>query len=389
MEPKYETTEYTENFLLTDSVSSVVNKNRLVVGPSPHLQDRDSVPRIMWSVVAALLPALIAAIIFFGWYAAAVVGVAVVFALATEYACQKIRGAAVTAGDGSAVVTGLLLAFVLPPNVPLYLPAIGSVFAIAIVKQAFGGLGCNIWNPALAARAFLLAAYSGFVVMPQWPILNTFVAGDIRGVDAVTKATPLVILRYNPLQFFEHYSLAQLITGQHPGCIGETSLLALLVGAAFLIIKKYVNWRLPLSYILTVAILVVFLPISYHGDVIGFWQASYWADPGAVIYRSVAHVLSGGLILGAFFMATDMVTSPLTGRGQVLFGIGCGILVAIIRLYGGYPEGVCYSILIMNTVVWVIDRYTKPKLFGCKNSPPLRGGCVDSSPPLRGGAGGG
>lgn len=345
----------------------------LTVGPAPHLYGKDSIPRIMWSVVAALIPALIAAVMYFGWYAGVIVAVAVFFAVAAEYACQKIRGVPVTIADGSAVVTGLLLAFILPPNVPLYLPALGSVFAIAIAKHAFGGLGCNIWNPALAARAFLLAAYSGFVVMTEWPILGTFWSGSIRGVDVITKATPLAVLKNNPFEFFQHYSMVQLFTGHHPGCIGETSIIALLIGAAYLIFKKYINWRLPLAYILTVGIAVILLPIATPDGVYGFWQASFWADLGAVIDRSIAHIISGGLILGAFFMATDMVTSPLTSKGQVAFGIGCGLLVAIIRLYGGYPEGVCYSILIMNTVVWVIDKYTKPKLFGKPILTPLKG----------------
>lgn len=338
--------------------------NRLTVGPAPHLQTSDSIPKIMWSVVAALVPALIAAVLYFGWYAALVTAVAIFFALATEYVCQKWRGVPITLSDGSAVVTGMLLAFILPPNVPLYLPAIGSIFAIAIAKHAFGGLGCNIWNPALAARAFLLAAYSGFVVMTEWPVLKSFARGSIRGIDAITKATPLAVLKDHPFEFFKSYSLMELFTGNHPGSIGETSVVALLVGAIFLIVKKYINWRLPLAYILTVGIAVILLPVSIDKTIIGFWQPSFWADPTAVFMRSLAHILSGGLIIGAFFMATDMVTSPLTSKGQVWFGMGCGILVAIIRLYGGYPEGVCYSILIMNTVVWVIDKYTKPKLFG-------------------------
>ncbi len=338
--------------------------NKLVVGPAPHLRSEDSIPKIMWSVNLALLPALIAAILYFGWYAGLVVLVAVLFAVVTEVVCQKFRGVPITIKDGSAVVTGVLLAFILPPDVPLYLPAIGSVFAIGIAKHAFGGLGCNIWNPALSARAVLLAAYSGFVVMTKWPILKSYATGYIGGVDAVTKATPLAVLKNHPFEFFQNYSMGQLFTGQHPGCIGETSVIALLVGAAFLIYKKYINWRLPLAYILTVAIAVFILPMSTSNGVFGFWQADFWANIGGVIDRSIAHVVAGGLILGAFFMATDMVTSPLTSKGQVVFGIGCGLLVAIIRLYGGYPEGVCYSILIMNTLVWVIDKYTKPKLFG-------------------------
>jgi electron transport complex protein RnfD len=347
--------------------------NKLVIGASPHLRDKDSIPKIMWSVNIALLPALLVGVAYFGWYAALVVAVSVFFAVLSEYACQKFRGIPVTIADGSAVVTGVLLAFTLPPNVPLYLPAIGAVFAIAIAKHAFGGLGCNIWNPALAARAFLLAAYSGFVVMSKWPMVQKMFSGYINSVDVITKATPCAVLKETPLKFFEHYSIADLVLGKIPGSIGETSAIALLIGGFYLIMKKYVNWRLPLSYILTVAVMVFLLPFSVDEHIVGFWQASYWADAPLMLSRILAHVFSGGLILGAFFMASDMVTSPLSNKGQALFGIGCGVLVAIIRLYGGYPEGVCYSILIMNTAVWVFDKYSKPKLFGIKISSPLTG----------------
>ena len=338
--------------------------NKLAVGPAPHLRTSDSIPKIMWSVNLALVPALIMGLIYFGWYAGVVVLVSIFFAIITEIVCQKIRGVQITINDGSAVLTGLLLAFILPPNVPLYIPAVGAIFAISIAKHAFGGLGCNIWNPALAARAFLLAAYSSYVVMPKWPMLNNYLSGLITSTDAITKATPLAVLKDHPGQFFQDYSLIQLFTGARPGCIGETSAIALLIGAFFLIVKKYINWRLPIAFIVTVGIAVILMPASTSEGISGFWQASFWADPGLVIDRSIANMVAGGLILGAFFMATDMVTSPLTSKGQVIFGIGCGLLVAIIRLYGGYPEGVCYSILIMNTVVWVIDKYTKPRFFG-------------------------
>jgi electron transport complex protein RnfD len=185
--------------------------------------------------------------------------------------------------------------------------------------------------------------------------------------DAVTKATPLAVLKESPIAFFEHYNLWELAVGLIPGSVGETSAIALFVGGVFLIWRGAINWRMPLSYIASVMILVAVLPMSDgHGGHIGIWQAAYWHDPTFVLKVMAAHALSGGLMLGAFFMATDMVTSPLTSKGQVLFGIGCGILVVIIRLWGGYPEGVCYSILIMNTAVWLIDRVTRPALFGAK-----------------------
>lgn len=342
---------------------------RLKVGPSPHIRSGDDISKIMWSVVISLLPAFGGVLYYFGWYAGLIVLVSVLSAVATEYVCERIRGVPITVSDGSAVVTGVLLAFVLPPNVPIYIPILGGIFAIAVAKHAFGGLGCNIWNPALAARAFLLASYPGYIVMSKWPILNKFLFGNINSsVDITTSATPLYILKNAPTEFQKIYSIKDLILGSVPGSLGETSALLLTIGAAYLIIKKYVNWRLPIAYILTVALLAVFLPYKSGGSLIGFWQPSFFSNPSGLLFRAVSHVFSGGLILGAFFMATDMVTSPLTSKGQVVFGIGCGILTAIIRLYGGYPEGVCYSILIMNTFVWVIDRYTRPRLFGGKSS---------------------
>jgi len=345
-----------------------MNKNfpsNLIVGPGPHISGAEPIPKIMWSVVIALVPALVFSIANFGWYALVVTLVAAISSVATEWAVQKFRNVPVTIGDGSAAITGVLLAFTLPPDIPLYIPVIGSVFAIGIAKQAFGGLGMNIWNPALAGRAFLSAAYSGSIFMPKWPMLAKIFSGDIRSIDAITAATPCAVLKYAPLTIFDHYRLWDLFVGRIPGCIGETSAAALLIGAVFLMIRKIINWRLPFAYVLTVMILVVAFPVrAADGTLMAFWQQSFWADPLFVFERSLAHALSGGLVIGAFFMATDMVTSPLTKKGQVVFGIGCGILVAIIRLYGGYPEGVCYSILIMNTLVWAIDRLTMPGFFG-------------------------
>ena len=339
-------------------MSSQQENRTLFVGPSPHLRDAESVPRIMWSVVAALLPALIVAAYNFGWYAILVVAVSIIAAVGTEIACNKLRGVDLTIGDGSAVVTGMLLAYIIPPNVPLYIPIVGSIFAIGIAKEAFGGLGANIWNPALAGRAFLLAAYSGSIVMSKWPILKIPFTGFIGGADAVTMATPCAVLKNSPMVFSRYYSVLELFNGTHPGSLGETSALALLIGVAYLLIKKYINWRLPFAYILTVAIAVMIMP---HANFPSLWEAGItWQ----LLHFALIHALSGGLIIGAFFMATDMVTSPLTSKGQIIYGVGCGVLVAIIRLYGGYPEGVCYSILIMNTAVWLIDMFTKPKRFG-------------------------
>lgn len=349
---------------------------RLLMTAPPHIHGPDTIPKIMWSVVLALTPALFASLVFFGWYAGLVILVCVASSVATEFIIQRFRHIPSTALDGSAVVTGILLAFTLPPNVPLYIPAIGGAFAIGIVKHAFGGLGCNIWNPALAARAFLLASYSGFIVMSKWPVLGIPFTGDIRGPDAITKATPCAVLKNTPLAILNNYSIKELFIGNIPGSIGETSALALLIGAAYLIYKGYINWRLPISYILAVAVFTFIFPVSDgFGGRIHFWDASFWVEPTEVFLRMLAQILSGGLILGAFFMATDMVTSPLTSKGQVIFGAGCGLLVALIRVYGGYPEGVCYSILIMNTLVWVIDKKTRPRFFGSlpRSSKYLRG----------------
>ena len=340
-------------------MSNVKFPENLVVNPSPHFVGQDSVPRVMWTVVLALMPALLMAFANFGWYAMLVVGVSIASAMIVEFLIQRARGMDVTINDGSAVLTGLLLAMTLPPNVPLYIPLVGSAFAIGIAKHAFGGLGCNIWNPALAGRAFLLAAYSGQIVMTKWPMLKERFIGHIA-TDVITKATPCAVMKASPFELFELYSLKQLATGFIPGSIGETSAIALIIGGVFLIIRKAVNWRLPFSYILSVMVFVALVPIKDgQGGAIAFWQ-----DPVFVLKFATAHAIAGGLMLGAFFMATDMVTSPLTSKGQVIFGIGCGILVGVIRLWGGYPEGVCYSILIMNTATWFIDRVTKPKPFG-------------------------
>ncbi len=326
-------------------------ERRLLVSVSPHIRGEDDIPRIMWAVVYALLPALAGAYLFFGWRALLVTALAGGAAVGTEFAIQYLRGERTTVSDGSALVAGILLAFCLPPNIPLYVPVLGSVFAMAIAKHAMGGLGCNVWNPALAARAFLLASFPTHVVMPKWPVLRSLAGGDAADpIDALTRATPLAVLKQG--EAFG-YHLWELATGWIPGCIGETSAAALLLGGLYLIYKGYVDWRLPASYLLTVAVSAFVLPAK-AGSAAGAW----FSGPVGV------HLLGGGLFLGAFFMATDMVTSPLTRKGQVLFGIGCGLLTVLIRLYGGYPEGVCYAILIMNTCVPLIDRFTRPRVLG-------------------------
>jgi electron transport complex protein RnfD len=317
-------------------------KNRLEVSAAPHLHKKgESVSKIMWMVVLSLIPAGAAGVFIFGISALWVVILGVVSAVITEALLQLFTKNKITILDGSAVITGLLLAYNLPPDVPFWLPIIGSVFAIAIGKQVFGGLGQNIFNPALAGRVFLMAS---------WPKYMTTFSAPFR-YDAVTSATPLAILKEGKV--LEHLSYWDLFLGKRGGCIGEVCILALLAGAIFLLLKGYISWHIPGSYILTVGVFTyIFGPKGlFSGD---------W----------LFHILSGGLILGAFFMATDYVTSPLTRKGHIVFGIGCGLLTGVIRLWGGYPEGVSYAILMMNAATPLIDRYTKTRIYGTRFSNP-------------------
>ncbi len=312
-------------------------KNRLIVSFAPHLHTQESVSRIMWAVNLSLVPAGIAGVFIFGLSALWVIILGVVSAVLTEWLLQVVTTRKISIFDGSAFLTGLLLAYNLPPHVPFWMPIAGSFFAIAIGKLAFGGLGQNIFNPALVGRVFLMAS---------WPrYMTTFTKA--LNYDAVTSATPLTILKHGNIMGKISYS--DLFFGIHGGCIGEVCILALALGAVFLFIKRYISWHTPISYILTVG---AFTYIFGHKTLF----AGDW----------LLHILSGGLILGAFFMATDYVTSPLTAKGQIVFGVGCGILTAIIRIWGGYPEGVSYAILMMNAVTPMIDRYTKNRVYGAK-----------------------
>ena len=316
-------------------------KNNLIVSGSPHIHKQESVPRIMWTVVLSIIPAGVAGVIIFGLDALWVTLVAVIAAVLTEAVFEVWTKKKITIMDGSAVITGILLAYNLPANVPLWLPIIGAVFSIAIGKQVFGGLGQNIFNPALVGRVFLMAS---------WPKYMTTFAQPLRagaGYDAITSATPLAILKEGKV--LEHISYLNLFLGKHGGCIGEVCILALLIGAAILLIKGYISWHIPVTYIFTTAVLAYIFGAAqiFHGD---------W----------LFHILSGGLILGAFFMATDYVATPLTAKGQLIFGLGCGLLTAVIRIWGGYPEGVSYAILMMNAATPFIDRYTKNRIYGAR-----------------------
>lgn len=310
--------------------------NNIIVSPSPHIRDEKTTQGIMIDVCIALVPALIASVLYFGYKSLVLSALCVLFCVGFEYLWQKLTKRDVTISDGTAVVTGLLLAFNLPVSAPWWICLIGSFVAIIIVKQFFGGVGNNFMNPALAGRAFLLAS---------WPVIMTTWTTPF-GVDAVSSATPMAVLK--DATAGELPRLFDMFIGNIPGCIGETSALALLIGGIYLIARKVISARIPVAYILTVALFTFIFP-------------SAGLTP---LYSMAYNVLGGGLMLGAIFMATDYVTSPITVRGQIVMGIGCGILTFVIRRFGGYPEGVSYSILLMNVATPLIDRWTKPRAFG-------------------------
>lgn len=311
-----------------------MENSRFLVSSSPHIRSGESTRRIMMDVAIALLPALFAGIWFFGLRALWLTLVSVGFAVASEIAMQKMMKRPVTVSDLSAVVTGMLIAFNVPSTLPLWMVAIGAMFAIIIAKQCFGGVGHNFINPALAARAVLLAS---------WPVdMTTWVK---PGIDAVTTATPLALIKGTEAVNQVLPNLMDLFIGNVGGCIGETSALALLLGGLYLLYRRVISYRIPVVYIATVGILAF---------VFSGFNLSY------VPY----HILAGGLFLGAIFMATDYSSSPMTAKGQAIFAIGCGLLTTVIRFYGGYPEGVSYSILLMNIATPLIDRFTLPRKFG-------------------------
>jgi electron transport complex protein RnfD len=312
-------------------------KDRLVVSVPPHLHKKESVSKIMWMVVISLIPAGLAGIFIFGLSALWTIILGIVSALLTEGILQLLTRRKVTILDGSALLTGLLLAYNLPPEVPFWLPVIGSFFSIAIGKQVFGGLGQNIFNPALVGRVFLMASWPKYMTTFTRPL----------SYDALTCATPLALLKEG--KALQNLSYWDLFLGKRGGCIGEVCILALLLGALFLLLRGYISWHIPFTYIFTVGI------FTYVFGQKGLFSSDW-----------LFHILSGGLILGACFMATDYVTSPLTYKGQIIFGACCGLITAIIRLWGGYPEGVSYAILMMNAATPIIDRYTKSRVYGIK-----------------------
>ncbi|MFH1846127.1 MAG: RnfABCDGE type electron transport complex subunit D [Candidatus Omnitrophota bacterium] len=308
--------------------------NKLTINSSPHVSAPLDTQGIMKGVITALIPAMIAGIYFFRWQAVSVIIATVAGSVAAEYLLQKLRKKKVQIKDFSAILTGLLLALVLPPAIPLWMAFFGGVFAISLGKEIFGGLGNNIFNPALLSRAFLMASFP--VVLTTWtaPV----------AIDAATMATPLALVKFDHI--ITPYS--DLFLGNVGGCLGETSSAALLLGAIYLLWKKIIDYRIPLAYIGTVVVIAAITHII---------NPKVFAGP-------VFHVLAGGLLIGAVFMATDPVTSPVTLKGRWIFGIGCGFIAMVIRLWGGLPEGVMYSILLMNALTPLINRATKRKRFG-------------------------
>ncbi len=337
-----------------------VRHPELLVTVSPHVRDEENVSRIMWSVNISLLPAFIMGAYFFGPRAVLVTALCIITSVLSEYIVQKALNKKVTISDGSAFLTGLLLGMNLPASLwsikpfTIHIPIIGSVVAIVITKQLFGGLGYNIFNPALIGRAFLLISF------PKAMTIWTEPTAAFVAFDAKTTATPLGILKEEGLNklievFGDKLHLySQLLLGHRAGSIGETSAIALLIGACFLLYKRYITWHIPLSFLGTAALLAWVFggKNSETGKLLLFA-----GDP-------IIHILSGGMLLGAFFMATDYVTCPSVRRGQIIFGVGCGALTMLIRLKGGYPEGVMFAILIMNCFAPLIDRKMRSKVFG-------------------------
>lgn len=313
-----------------------------ILQSSPHFRDKDSVPRIMHTVILALLPAVLASVYFFRLRALILYAACLTACVATEAIFLKVRKKPLsTLGDGSAVITGLLLAMTLPPGLSVELAVIGGIMAIGIGKQVFGGLGHNIFNPALVGRAFLQAAFP--VAMTTWSPPATL------AVDTATFATPLGNLKFEAAVAQGTLTpLRDLFWGNTGGCLGETSAVALLIGAVWLLARRTIDWRIPTGIVLS----------------LGVFTGIFWAtNPGK--YASPAfHILAGGLLIGAFYMATDMVTSPISPKATWIFAGGIGLMVGVIRLFGGFAEGVMYSILFMNTFVPLLNRTFRPRILG-------------------------
>jgi len=321
----------------------------LTLSSSPHIRDGSSIPGVMHTVILALMPGAAVGVYLFGFPALFTIILAIASCIGLEAWMQRLTGRKITVYDGSAILTGLLLAMNLPSSAPWWLTIIGSLVAIVIGKHLYGGLGQNIFNPALVARVFLLIS---------WPVQMTSFPSPkaLAGADAVSSATPLTAIKMELMSHKANIDITQLpqpstfdlLLGVHGGSLGEISIVALLIGGLYLLYKKIITWHIPVSFIGTA---LIFSAIMW------FIDPMKYANP-------VFHVLTGGLILGAFFMATDYVTSPVTNKGMIIFGAGCGFLTILIRLFGGYPEGVSFAILLMNLVTPLIDMYIEPQKYG-------------------------
>ena len=361
-------------------------KDKYIVSPAPHVHDKTTVKNVMWNVIIALIPALIFAVYHWGLRALILTLTGAIAAVITEALIQKLRKVPVSVHDGSAFLTGMLLAYNIHVGAPIWLPIVGSVFAIGVGKQVFGGLGNNPVNPALLGRAFLLASWPTQMTAGWVAAKNSAMSGlnnlsriatnleelSPKAYELVTGATPLKVAQSLRDSSFvadinaqaggldvggrifgaltEMETLKSLFWGNIGGCIGEVSAFALLLGAAYLLYKNIIEWRIPLYYIGTVFV----LSLAFGGI----------PGSGSSVMLPFFLIFAGGLMLGAFFMATDYTTTPITKKGRIIFGIGCGLLTIVIRLVGGYPEGVSYSILFMNVMTPLIDRLTMPKAFG-------------------------
>lgn len=318
----------------------------LYISPSPHIHGGDSISKNMYGVLIALIPAFLVSLYYFGLGALIVTLVSVVSCVLFEYLIQKfIMKKEPTICDGSAILTGVLLAFNVPSNLPVWIIMLGALFAIGVAKMSFGGLGNNIFNPALAGRAFLLISFPA--QMTTWPLVDATSAFPLTYTDAETGATVLSLLNEGVKELPSYTSL---LIGNHGGSLGEVSAIALLLGFAYMLWKKIITWHVPVTIILTV--------FAFTG-IMHLVNPETYANP-------FLHILSGGLMLGAIFMATDYVTSPMTKKGMVIYAIGIGLLSSIIRLFGSYPEGMSFAILIMNSLTPLINAYVKPKHFGEK-----------------------
>ena len=329
---------------------------KLIATSNPHIRSNDTTRSIMLDVIIAMLPALIWSLVEFGVRALAVTLVSVAGSVFFEWLYRNILKKPQSVGDLSAVVTGMLLSFVCPVNVAYWQILIGDAFAIIMVKQLFGGIGKNFLNPALAGRAFMLASFAS-TMSGNWIDPAVSKAGIASTADIVTAATPLTYLKGDDIAatfqtLTETYSVGDMFLGKCGGSLGEVSALCLLLGLVWLLFRKVISWHIPVSYIATVAVLTLIFPR-------GGADAVQW-----MLYN----LFGGGLMLGAIFMATDYSTSPITKKGQLIYGIGCGLFTVFIRYFGSYPEGVCYSIMVMNCVAPLIDKCTKPARFGVVKS---------------------